>query len=347
MRNFVIAFLVMLGLPVAALAQGQPVSLYNAQTGWAVASNAVFASNGLPLAYNPAYDSRTSTSANYIVSIYGSSESFGPLTYSPGATESWTETTAPLAWTTANISFSSGSYSENVVENGAGLACLRNNAPAEYDMYLSPDSYDYGTNVVSAINTAYRANPALVPSLTQCGSLAVSGLVTINNWSPPTEPSPCSLNDTSVGIYFALVDRKTNQQMSYELHLGSLCYPGTDYVSCTHKPNNAPVWYKSGILWCVTDTPVGLTSGISIVPKGGTPINLPLTSPGTVTFNAMDFLPRLEAMVEANPYNLDKNLSDWQFSGLSYGTVLWGDAVVNTTWSGLSLAATCKNTNCV
>lgn len=348
MRNTVMAFLVMLGLPLATSAQTTPLTMFYNPTGWAVASNSVFASNGLPLAYNPAYDTATSSAANYVISVYGSSDLFGSLFHATQANgQTWTETTSPLGWINATVSFSAGNYSVNVAEDASGLACTRNGIAAEYDIAMTPNNYDAGTNVVSAISSAYKLHPQNVPFLNQLASLTVSGEAVLNSASQSITPATCTTNHATLFYAYTLVNRAMNQVIGYSLSLGHQCPPGPEYVSCTYETQKtATVWYKVGTMNAVTDNPVAFSSGITIIPNGGKPIASPLTSPGTVTFSSLNLLPRFEALIQNNPFHLDQNISHWQLAGPSYGTSIWGDTAINTSWYGLNPIANCIRPTC-
>ena len=348
MYKIVPIILFMLGLPSAALAQGTPVTFFNKPTGWAVASNTVFGSNGLPVAYNAAYDSATSSAANYVLSEYGGSGMFGSLYHTTqGSTQTWSETAAPGGWLNTNVSFSSGTYSMSVTENSVGLPCTRNNVAAEYDVFMGPNTYDMGTNVVSGIGTAYKVHPEDAPYLSQMAALTVSGQAVIGSVSQSVTPASCSVNHGDVIYGFTIVNRTANQQISYALTLGHLCLPGPDYQSCTYEATKTlPVWYKAGALPAITDNPTSFSSGITFIPYGGVATNLPLDGPGTATLTSVNFLPRLEAVIQNNPYGLDTNISHWQMGAPLYGTNIWGDSAITTTWYGLNPAASCIRPNC-
>jgi hypothetical protein len=140
--------------------------------------------------------------------------------------------------------------------------------------------------------------------------------------SQPTSGVECGVNQSGV-IASLILNSVTGQTLFYQLELGSECYPGTDAGAGCYNGTRGE-YFASG------SNPYDI--GDPITSYGHSLLN-----PGdSITMDGINIAPRLKALISGGSPDgkMDTNPADWRLTDMYIGQSDWGEANLETTWSG-------------
>lgn len=245
----------------------------------------------------------------------------------PSTTEELdTSSTLATAYDPMSVSFQSnpatGAWTSTTLGQTATTYC--GSSPQEFDFFLQPnDQTNFVRTNPSGILSASGYPTGSIPTLEKITALNFQGTVTVVTASQPTSGVECGVNQSQVIASLILSSYRTGQTIFYQLELGLECYPGTDTGAGCYNGTRGE-YFSNG------SNPYDI--GDPITSYGYTLLN-----PGdSITMDGINIAPRLRALISGGSPDgkMDTHPSDWQITDMYVGQSAWGQANLETKWSG-------------
>jgi hypothetical protein len=224
-------------------------------------------------------------------------------------TVSFQRNTATGAWTSTTLGQTATTYCGSPIQ--------------EFDFFLQPNDQNIFVRTnPSGILSASGYPTGGIPTLQQITAIDFQGTVTVVAASRSTSSVECGVNQSDALVSLVL-GSTTGQTIFYQLGLSSKCYPGTDAGA-----------------GCITGNPGEYFCGVSNPYCIGDPITSyghSYLNPGdSITMNGINIAPRLKALISGGSPDgkMDTNPAHWQITAMYVGQSAWGQANLETSWSG-------------
>jgi hypothetical protein len=242
----------------------------------------------------------------------------------PSTTEELdTSSTLAMAHDPMSVSFqrnpATGAWTSTTLGQTATTYCGSSSSPQEFDFFLQPnDQTIFVRTNPSGILPAYSYPTGGIPTLEEITAINFQGTVTLVAASQSTSGFECPVNQSDV-IASLILGSTTGQTIFYQLELGLECYPGAGCYTGTR-----------GEYFCGVSNPYCI--GDPITSFGHSFLN-----PGdSITMDGINIAPRLKALISGGSPDgrMDRNPADWQITDMYVGQSAWGNANLETKWSG-------------
>jgi hypothetical protein len=240
----------------------------------------------------------------------------------PSTTEELkTSSTLAMAYDPMSVSFqrnpATGAWTSTTLGQTATTYC--GSSPQEFDFFLQPNDQTFFVRTnPSGILPAYGYPTGGIPNLEEITAINFQGTVTLIAASQNTSSVECPVNQSQV-IASLILNSTTSQTIFYQLELGLECYPGAGCYTGTRGE-----YFASG------SNPYDI--GDPITSYGYSFLN-----PGdSITMDGINLAPRLRALISGGSPDgkMDRDPADWQLTDMYVGQSVWGNANLETKWSG-------------
>jgi len=207
-----------------------------------------------------------------------------------------------------------GAWTSTTLSQTATAYC--GSSPQEFDFFLQPNDPGFVPTNPSGIRSVFP--------LEEVTAINFQGTVTVVAASQPTSGVECGVNQSQV-IASLILNSTTGQTIFYQLELGLECYPGTDAGAGCYS--NGGVY---GEYFCQGSNPYCIADPI-------TSFGHSLLNPGdSIRMDGINIAPRLKALIGGSSPDgrMDTNPADWQITDMYIGQSAWGQANLETKWSG-------------
>lgn len=270
----------------------------------------------------------TGAGANWNVLSWGqqSGANWNPFTITnPSATEElFTSSTLATAYDPMSITLqsdpASGTWTSTTLVQSATAYC--GSSPQEFDFFLQPNDPTFVPTNPSGILPASGYPTGSIPTLGQITTLDFQGTVTVVAASQSSTSVECPVNQSQV-IPSLILSSTTGQTIFYQLELGLECYPGTD-------PNQGCYHGTLGEYFCFASDPYCIADPITSYGHDF------LNAGDSIAMDGINLAPRLRALISGGSPDgkMDTNPANWRITGMYLGQSGWGNANLETQWSG-------------
>lgn len=244
----------------------------------------------------------------------------------PSTTEELdTSSTLATAYDPMSVSFqrnpATGAWASTTLGQTATTYCGSSSNPQEFDLFLQPNDQTIFVRTNPSGILSPSDYPGGIPSLEEITAIDFQGTVTSVAASQSTSSFECPVNQSDF-IASLVLDSTTGQTLFYQLNLGLECYPSTG-SGC----------YTSGIrgeYFCGVSNPYCIADPI-------TSYGHSFLNPGdSITMGGINIAPRLKALVSGGSPDgkMDRHPADWRITAMYVGQSAWGQANLETKWSG-------------
>jgi hypothetical protein len=243
----------------------------------------------------------------------------------PSTTEElFTSATLATADDPMSVSFqrnpTTGAWTSNTISQTATTYC--GSSPQEFDFFLQPNDPTFVRTNPSGILPASGYPTGNIPTLEEITALDFQGSVTVVAASQDTSSFECPVNQSQV-IPSLILSSTTGQTIFYQLELGLECYPGTNPGEGCYNGNHGEYFCFVSNPYCIADP---ITSyGHSFLNQGD-----------SIAMGGFNLAPRLKTLISGGSPDglMDTNPADWQITDMYFGQSAWGQADLETQWSG-------------
>ncbi len=236
----------------------------------------------------------------------------------PSTTEElYTSSTLAMAYDPMSVSFernpTTGAWISTTLGQTATTDCGHFQ---EFDFFLQPNDPTFVRTNPSAIY------PGVDPTLKEITAINFQGTVTLVAASQSASSVECGVNQSQV-IASLILSSARGQTLFYQLELGSECYPGTDTGAGCYTGSRGEFFCQLTNPYCIGDP---ITSyGHSLLNPGD-----------SITMDGINIAPRLRALISGGSPGgmMDTDPADWQITDMYVGQSAWGNANLETKWSG-------------
>jgi len=243
----------------------------------------------------------------------------------PSTTEElYTASTLAMAYDPMSVSFqrnpATGAWTSTTLTQTATAYCGA--SPQELDFFLEPNDTGFRPDNPSGHLSASGYPTGAIPTLEEITAIDFQGTVTLVSASQSTSSVECGVNQSGA-LASLILGSTTGQTLFYQLGLSSECYPGTDTgAGCYTGYRGEYFFYGSN--------PYGIEDPITSYGHG-------LLNPGdSITMDGINIAPRLKALISGGSPDgmMDTHPADWHITDMYFGQSAWGNANLETTWSG-------------
>jgi len=270
----------------------------------------------------------TGTGADWNVLSWGqqAGELWNPFSIASPSTneESYTSSTLAMADDPMSVSFqrnpASGAWTSTTLGQTATTYC--GSSPQEFDLFLQPNDPSFVRTNPSGILSASDYPTGAIPTLEEITDINFQGSVTVVAASRSTSSFDCAVNQSQV-IPSLILNSTNGQTIFYQLELGLECYPGTDPREGCYHGNH-------GEYFCFVSNPYCIADPITSFGQN-------FLNPGdSITMDGINIAPRLRALIRGGSPDgkMDTNPADWKVTDTYVGQSAWGQANLETEWSG-------------
>jgi hypothetical protein len=191
-------------------------------------------------------------------------------------------------------------------------------SPQEFDFFLQPNDPGFVRTNPSGTLPGSSYPTGGIPTLEEITAINFQGTMTLVAASQSASSVECEVNQSQV-IASLILGSTTGQTIFYQLELGLECYPGAGCYTGTR-----------GEYFCGVSNPYCIGDPI-------TSFGHSLLNPGdSITMDSINIAPRLKALISGGSPDgqMDTHPADWQITDMYFGQSAWGNANLETKWSG-------------